>query len=210
MFTGIIETFAVVQSIEDRGGNRVFALETEIAGEFRPEESVAHNGVCLTVENVSGQRYQVTAIPESLQRSMLGHLAVGDRVNLERSLPAGGRLDGHFVQGHVDATGTVERVIAPEADTAIADSSWEFFVQYPAEYEALIVEKGSICVNGISLTVASNDPERHTFSVCIIPYTWEHTNVKQWDTGTVVNLEFDVLGKYVQKILSLRPNGGAV
>lgn len=204
MFTGIIETFAVVKSIEDRGGNRVFHLETDIASEFRPEESVAHNGVCLTVENVADRLYQVTAIPESLQRSMLGKLAVGDRVNLERSLPAGGRLDGHFVQGHVDATGEVQRVIEPEAGTDVADSSWEFFVRYAAEYEALIVEKGSICINGISLTVARNDPAEHTFSVCIIPYTWEHTNVKQWSVGTTVNLEFDVLGKYVQKILSLR------
>ncbi len=205
MFTGIIETFAVVKAIEDRGGNRVFQLEADIAPEFRPEESVAHNGVCLTVENVSDRSYQVTAIPESLQRSMLGRLAPGDRVNLERSLPAGGRLDGHFVQGHVDATGEIVRVVEPAAGTAVADSSWEFFVRYAGEYEALLVEKGSICVNGISLTVASNDPSDHSFSVCIIPYTWEHTNVKQWTQGTLVNLEFDVLGKYVQKIVSLRP-----
>ncbi|MEQ9365004.1 MAG: riboflavin synthase [Leptospirales bacterium] len=206
MFTGIIETVAVVNAIEDRGGNRVFQLETDIAGEFRPEESVAHNGVCLTVENASDQAYQVTAIPESLQRSMLGDLSVGDRVNLERALPAGGRLDGHFVQGHVDATGEITRVIEPAAGTAVTDSSWEFVVRYGPQYEALIVEKGSICVNGISLTVASNDPTQHSFSVCIIPYTWEHTNVKQWKTGTIVNLEFDVLGKYVQKILALRPD----
>lgn len=207
MFTGIIETFAVVTSIEDRGDNRVFRLECEIAPEFRPEESVAHNGVCLTVENVAGHVYQVTAIRETLDRSMLGALAVGDRLNLERALPAGGRLDGHFVQGHVDAIGEIKRVMAPPAEAALADSSWEFFIAYPAKYEALIVEKGSICVNGISLTVAKNDPAEHSFSVCIIPYTWEHTNVKQWATGTTVNLEFDVLGKYVQKILSLQKIG---
>ncbi len=197
MFTGIIETVAAVDRVETNGSNRIFHFQAKIAPEFRVEESVAHNGVCLTVEAVEGERYRVTAIAETLARSMLGDLKAGDRVNLERAMPVGGRLDGHFVQGHVDAVGEVTEIVD-------RDGSQEITVRYAPEYEELIVEKGSICLNGISLTVARNDAKQHTLTVAIIPYTREHTDIQGWRPGSRINLEFDVLGKYVQKIMTVR------
>ena len=188
---------ASVESLEDQGANRVFRLKSSIADQFRVDESVCHNGVCLTVEEASGESYRVTAIDETLQRSNLGDVRSGDLVNLERSMPVGGRLDGHFVQGHVDAKGTVERI-------EDRDGSWEVFLSYPAEFETLIVEKGSVCLNGISLTIASSAPAAHQLSVAIIPHTWNNTNIARWRVGGHVNIEFDVLGKYVQKIMQVR------
>lgn len=202
MFTGIIETMAKVQKIQQSGDNFTFVLESEIAPEFRPDESVSHNGVCLTVEQVEGQKhqYQVTAIPETLSKSMLGDLKEGSVVNLERAMPAGGRLDGHFVQGHVDSVGTIR-------DVRALDGSFEFDIQYAAEHEGLVVPMGSICIDGISLTIARTAPADHTVTVCIIPHTFQKTNVSSWQKGSRVNLEFDVLGKYVNKIMGLRDGG---
>lgn len=196
MFTGIIECLAEVLSVQESGSNRVFRLRAEIAPEFRVDESVAHNGVCLTVEDVrlAEQTYRVTAIEETLQRSNLGRLQAGDRVNLERALPAGARLDGHFVQGHVDARGSVIRIEEHSG-------SWEFFIRYAPEFEPLVVPKGSVALNGISLTIASSEPERNQISVAIIPHTWGRTDISTWKVGSEINIEFDVLGKYVQKIM---------
>lgn len=199
MFSGIIETIGEVQKIITTGGNQTFVISSELVTELRPDQSLAHNGVCLTVEKVSLEEktYQVTAIQETLEKSMLGTLAVGDKINLERSLLANGRVDGHFVQGHVDSCGEIVEIERQEGSS-------EYYIEYPAKFEAWIVSKGSICINGISLTVAKSLPEKHVISVCIIPYTIEHTNISDWKTGDKVNLEFDVLGKYVQKIISLR------
>lgn len=197
MFTGIIETVATVERTEAEGSNIIFHFQTAMAPEFRVDESVAHNGVCLTVEAVEGERYRVTAIAETLVRSMLGDLKAGDRVNLERAMPVGGRLDGHFVQGHVDAVGEVTEIVD-------RDGSYEITIRYAPEYEELIVEKGSVCLNGISLTVARNNAKNHTLTVAIIPYTWEHTDIQGWRPGSRINVEFDVLGKYVQKIMAVR------
>jgi len=205
MFTGIIECLAEVLSVESSGSNRVFRMRAAIAPEFRVDESVSHNGVCLTVEDADreARTYRVTAILETLQRSNLGVLQRGDRVNLERALPAGARLDGHFVQGHVDAKGVVQRIEE-------RDGSREFFIQYAAEYESLVVPKGSIALNGISLTIASSAPEQNLISVAIIPHTWERTDMSGWRVGTEINVEFDVLGKYVQKLMQQNAGGSPV
>lgn len=199
MFTGIIESIGRVSEIKNEGSNRTFTVETDLASELKVDQSLAHNGTCLTVEEVdlSPGSYRVTAIAETLQKTMLGAVKTGDRLNLERSLRADSLVDGHFVQGHVDTTGTVTEILELEG-------SWEYGISFPAEYEPLIVPRGSICVNGISLTVARSDLHRHLFTVCIIPYTHEHTNIADWSTGDAVNLEFDILGKYVQKIFALR------
>ncbi|MCB1314902.1 MAG: riboflavin synthase [Leptospiraceae bacterium] len=199
MFTGIIETQALLKEKWTSGENTVYRFESNLAAEFRPDESVAHNGVCLTVENADETQnsYQVTAIPETLARSNLGDLVIDDSVNLERAMPVGGRLDGHFVQGHVDTIGTITAVRE-------LDGSHEFDLTYPAEFESLIVYKGSICIDGISLTVARNESNHNRVTVCIIPHTFRKTNASRWQKGTRVNLEFDVLGKYVNKIMQLR------
>ncbi len=195
MFTGIIETMAELRGVESRGTNRVFHFFASIAPEFRVDESVAHNGVCLTVESVDAAAciYQVTAIEETLQRTNLGAWRAGSLVNLERSLQAGARIDGHFVQGHVDAVGSVVEIIPH-------DGSYEIWIEFPARYEDLIVEKGGVAVNGVSLTVAASDPQRHRFSVAVIPHTWRKTDVHSWQVGDGVNLEFDILGKYIKKL----------
>lgn len=199
MFTGIIESIGRVSEIRKEGTNRTFTVSSELTVELKVDQSLAHNGVCLTVEriDISQDSYQVTAIAETLQKTMLGAVKSGDRLNLERSLRVDALVDGHFVQGHVDTTGTVDEIIELEG-------SREYHISFPGEYESLIVPRGSICVNGISLTVAQSDLRNHRFSVCIIPYTHEHTNVADWRVGDAVNLEFDILGKYVQKIFTLR------
>ena len=195
MFTGIIETLAEVVSTKKEGGNLLITIQTPLAGELKIDQSVAHNGVCLTVTGIQGNTYETVAVAETLQKTNLGQLAPTQFVNLERAMVFNGRIDGHLVQGHVDSVG--ECISVKEQD-----GSWLYRFRYPKEFAALIVDKGSICMNGISLTVfdVSNDE----FSLAIIPYTYEHTNVSKIKTGHLVNLEFDILGKYVARQLAVR------
>ncbi|WP_394991252.1 riboflavin synthase [Emticicia sp.] len=207
MFTGIIESVAKVITIETEGTNLTFTFESAIAHELKIDQSVSHNGVCLTVislESVNNSQlstenyssfYKVTAIDETLKKTNLGKLKIGDKINLERCMPAHGRFDGHIVQGHVDQTGIC---------TAIENQngSWLISFEYDISSNNITVEKGSICVNGVSLTVVNS--KDNGFSVAIIPYTWEHTNFHQLTVGSIVNLEFDILGKYMQRILAKR------
>lgn len=192
MFTGIIETLATIAHIEREGSNVHFTFSGGITHELKIDQSVAHNGVCLTVVKIDGHQYTVTAIDETLQKTNLGNLKVGDIVNLERCMPANGRFDGHIVQGHVDQTGTV---------TSITDNngSWTYTVKYDSTKGNVTVEKGSITINGTSLTVV--DSHDDSFSVCIIPYTYENTVFKALKTGDTVNLEFDIVGKYIARLL---------
>ncbi len=199
MFSGIIEEVATVVEAVDRGSNRELWIRAACASELRPDQSVAHNGVCLTVEEVRADLFRVTVIAESLSKSNLGSLTAGSRVNLERCLRADQRVDGHFVQGHVDTTGTVLSVVD-------LDGSRDLWVQYDRDSSTLIVPRGSIAVDGISLTVAELDDARSALKVSLIPYTLEHTNVAQRKVGDLVNLEFDVLGKYARRFLELRGN----
>ncbi|GAB3262731.1 riboflavin synthase [Larkinella harenae] len=199
MFTGIIEATGEVTDLTTEGTNLTFRLSSRIAPELKVDQSLSHNGVCLTVTSVNGDTYTVTAVAETLQKTNLGQLKPGDRVNLERCMPANGRFDGHIVQGHVDQTGVV---------TAISDQngSWLFDFQYrttPDDPRAtnITVEKGSICINGVSLTVFNSAPD--SFRVAIIPYTYEHTTFRDLKVGDLVNLEFDVVGKYIKKMLGL-------
>ena len=193
MFTGIIETLAKVDRTVKENSNVHFTFSSSITTELKIDQSVAHNGVCLTVVEIKGDQYTVTAIEETLQRTNLGTLKAGDLVNLERCMPANGRFDGHIVQGHVDCTAVCKEV-------KDIHGSWEFIFEYSPNEKNITVEKGSITVNGVSLTVVRS--EKNLFSVCIIPYTFEHTNFRQISPGSMVNLEFDVVGKYVAKLLS--------
>lgn len=188
MFTGIIEATGLVKSVQHNGSNVELWIESNITHELKIDQSVAHNGVCLTVVEMKGDAYRVTAVDETLRKTNLGTWKAGDIVNLERSLKVGSRLDGHFVQGHVDAT-------AKCIEKQILEGSWLFRFQFPAEYAALVIEKGSICINGVSLTVFNVGKDECT--VTIIPYTYEHTNFKTIEKGSLVNIEFDVLGKYL-------------
>jgi len=193
MFTGIIETLARVEKIEQEHSNVHFTFSSAITNDLKIDQSVAHNGVCLTVVKIDEKNYTVTAIDETLNRTNLGTLTIGSLVNLERCMLANGRFDGHIVQGHVDTTATCISIND-------LNGSWEFVFEHPKEASYVTVEKGSITINGVSLTVVqSNDT---SFSVCIIPYTMEHTNFKQLLVGDKVNLEFDVIGKYVAKMLA--------
>jgi riboflavin synthase len=195
MFTGIVESMGRVHAMAQQQANVCFTVEAAFAHELAIDQSVAHNGVCLTVVAVQPPYYDVVAVHETLQRTNLQALRVGDALNLERCLRADARLDGHFVQGHVDCTGIVKSI-------GEDGGSWRFYFTYPQEHAALVVPKGSICINGISLTVVDADP--HNLSVAVIPYTYAHTNLQFLKAGDSVNLEFDVLGKYVQRILNLR------
>jgi riboflavin synthase len=190
MFTGIIEQLGVVKSIQKESENIHFTLEAPFTSELKIDQSVAHNGCCLTVVEISGNEYVVTAIQETLIKTNLGSWKVGTKVNLERCMQMNGRLDGHIVQGHVDTTGTC---IAIEDQ----NGSWKYTFRY--ESDDLTVEKGSITINGTSLTVV--DSKTNEFSVCIIPYTYEHTNFHTLEVGSTVNLEFDIIGKYVAKMM---------
>jgi riboflavin synthase len=194
MFTGIVEEVGTVVSVRDEGTNRHFTVRARMTPELRIDQSVAHNGVCLTVVALEGDTYTVTAVQETLERTNLGDLAPGAGVDLERSLRIGDRLDGHMVQGHVD---TVTECLSVE-DLA---GSWRFTFRTP-EQRHLLVHKGSICLNGVSLTIAELDDLR--FSVAIIPYTFENTVFKDLKTGYRVNVEFDVLGKYVERMMAGR------
>jgi riboflavin synthase len=191
MFTGIIEETGTVQKVSHEGNNLRLTVFCTFSGQLRPDQSLAHNGVCLTVVSVKDALYEVVCVEETLRRSTLGNLQPGSPVNLERSLAADGRIDGHFVQGHVDETGTV-------AEIRDANGSHEIWIRYNPRSPHLTVDKGSVCVNGVSLTIAES--REHAFSVVIIPYTWEHTTFRFLKAGDVVNLEFDILGKYIQKL----------
>ena len=193
MFTGIIEGLARLEHIETENTNVHFTFSCAFTHELKIDQSVAHNGVCLTVVKIDGNRYTVTAIDETLQKTNLGTLKVGNLVNLERCMPANGRFDGHIVQGHVDQTGIV---------TAITDNkgSWTYVIEYDSKSGNVTVEKGSITINGTSLTVV--DSREDSFSVCIIPYTFENTVFTYLRVNDVVNLEFDIVGKYVARLLS--------
>ena len=191
MFTGIIEDFGEVVSIIKKESNLVFELSCTFVSELKIDQSIAHNGVCLTVIELSSNSYKVEAIEESLNRTNLGKLSVGDKVNLERCLLPTQRLDGHIVQGHVDQIGECYNVIDK-------NGSWEYFFKYDQSTGNLTVEKGSICINGVSLTVVHSTSNE--FSVAIIPYTYEHTNFHTFEKGSIVNLEFDIIGKYVAKL----------
>lgn len=197
MFSGIVEEFAMVRRLVREQGNLHLTLTCSFVDELKIDQSVAHNGVCLTVVDISGDEYTVTAMSETLQRSNIGNLEVGDKVNVERSMMMNGRLDGHIVQGHVDTTAECVSV----RDT---NGSWYFTFRYAADAEMavkgyLTVDKGSVTVNGVSLTVC--EPTDDTFSVAIIPYTFEHTNFHTIGVGTVVNIEFDIIGKYIARIV---------
>ncbi|WP_313608397.1 riboflavin synthase [Dysgonomonas sp.] len=199
MFSGIVEEAATVVSLRKEAENLHLTMKCSFTHELKIDQSVAHNGVCLTVVNLEGDTYTVTAIKETLERSNLGLLTVGDKVNLERSMLMNGRLDGHIVQGHVDQT-------AKCVEIREADGSWYFKFEYEFDREMakkgyLTVDKGSVTVNGVSLTVV--DPTNNTFEVAIIPYTYEHTNFHQFKVGSVVNLEFDIIGKYISHITQL-------
>ncbi len=193
MFTGIIETLGVVRKIEKDQGNLQIFIESSISNELKIDQSVSHNGVCLTVVNIQDNIHQVTAIDETLQKTNLSTLVEGELVNLERCTLANGRFDGHIVQGHIDQTA----ICIEKTDQ---QGSWLFSFEYAASKENITVEKGSIAVNGISLTVVNS--QTNQFSVAIIPYTIEHTNLQYVEVGTVVNLEFDIIGKYVAKLVS--------
>lgn len=194
MFTGIIEALGKVEKIEQEGSNVHFTFSSPISDQLKIDQSVSHNGVCLTVVALPNQQHTVTAIQETLDKSNLGQLKLGDWVNLERAMVAGSRLDGHMVQGHVDTTGQCIKVEE-------LDGSWYYHFKYQPSPEHLLVDKGSICINGVSLTVVK--AEGNDFSVAIIPYTYEHTTFKQLQAGDRVNLEFDVIGKYIAKYMAV-------
>ncbi|WP_343701735.1 riboflavin synthase [Chitinophaga sp.] len=193
MFTGIIETMGTVASAVQEGGNLEITIQSSIAPELKVDQSVSHNGVCLTVTAVEADRYKTVAVAETLQKSNLGAIRPGHAVNLERAMIFNSRIDGHIVQGHVDGTGTCESVQE-------VDGSWLYRIRFDAGFAPLIVEKGSVCLNGISLTVF--DITDNAFTVAIIPYTHQHTNIQYLQPGDVVNLEFDILGKYVARQLA--------
>jgi riboflavin synthase len=193
MFTGIVEEAATVVDLENEQENLHLSLKCSFVNELKIDQSISHNGVCLTVVDIKNGVYTVTAIQETLLKSNLGVLKTGDKVNLERSAKLDGRLDGHIVQGHVDQTATCTEVKE-------ADGSWYFTFKYePTQDDYVTVEKGSVTVNGVSLTVVNSQDK--SFQVAIIPYTYEYTNFHQIKPGTIVNLEFDIIGKYIAKII---------
>ncbi len=194
MFTGIIETLGMVKSIEKDRSNVHFTIESPISSELKIDQSLSHNGACLTVVGLAAGSHRVTAVEETLRRTNLGQWTEGTLVNLERCLAMGGRLDGHMVQGHVDT-------VAECTEALDMNGSWRFTFRYQPTPEHLLVDKGSVCLNGVSLTVV--EPRDDLFSVAIIPYTWEHTNFKTLRPGDAVNVEFDIIGKYISRYLAL-------
>jgi riboflavin synthase len=195
MFTGIIETLGIIKDLKKDNDNLDITISSIIANELKVDQSVAHNGVCLTVVSINNDNYTVTAIKETIEKTNLAYWKIGDLINLERGMKLGDRLDGHIVQGHVDQTATCKSV-------EDANGSWYFTFEYDTNINNITIEKGSITVNGVSLTVVNS--KENEFSVAIIPYTFEHTNFKNIEIGTTINLEFDVVGKYVAKLYSLR------
>tara|TARA_B100001250_G_C19759334_1_gene771686 strand:- start:978 stop:1565 length:588 start_codon:yes stop_codon:yes gene_type:complete len=192
MFTGIIETIAIVSKLEKDKGNLHITLKSDLINEFKIDQSISHNGICLTVVDVTKKEYVVTAIKETISKSSIGNWKIGDQINLERAMKIGDRLDGHMIQGHVDQVGKCINILEK-------DGSWFFTINY-LNSSNITVEKGSIAINGISLTVVGSNS--NSFSVAIIPYTYNNTNFKSLKVGDFVNLEFDVLGKYLEKMLS--------
>lgn len=195
MFTGIIETVGTIEALNESGTNVSFWVRSSLSPELQIDQSLSHNGVCLTVEALNVHSYQVTAIAETLAKTNLGQLKPGNEVNLERCMQMNGRLDGHIVQGHVDTTGIC-------LDIVERNGSWEYLLEFDAQFAGLVIEKGSITLNGISLTLF--DVTTSTFKVAIIPYTYQHTNIKHLLKGGIVNIEFDMIGKYVNRIQSLK------
>lgn len=191
MFTGIIETLGTVQEIIKDKDNVHITIASSITDELQIDQSVAHNGICMTVVAISKNLYTVTAIGETIKKTNISYWKTGDRINLERAMKLGDRLDGHIVQGHVDQIGNC--IVAKETN-----GSWYYTFEYDESLENITIEKGSVTVNGVSLTVV--DSKKNEFSVAIIPYTFEHTNFKNFKVGTKVNLEFDVIGKYVSRL----------
>ncbi len=195
MFTGIIETLGTIQEIKKEKDNIHVTIDSTITNELKIDQSVAHNGICLTVIAIKDTTYTVTAIDETIKKTNLGEWHEGDSVNLERAMKLGDRLDGHIVQGHVDQTGTCISIQE-------TNGSWLYTFEYDDKLHNLTIEKGSITVNGVSLTVVNS--KKNQFSVAIIPYTHEHTNFKDFKAGSKINLEFDVIGKYVARLNQLR------
>ncbi len=195
MFTGIIETLGEVVALEKDGGNLHLTIKSSITQELKIDQSISHNGVCLTVVGINNDQYTVTAITETLAKSNLGTLKLGDLVNLERAMVLGARLDGHIVQGHVDQTATCAAIEEK-------NGSWSFTFKYDRSQNNVTIEKGSITVDGVSLTVV--DSKKNTFAVAIIPYTYENTRFNSYRIGSEVNLEFDVIGKYVARLMALQ------
>jgi riboflavin synthase len=195
MFTGIIETAGIIKDVIINGSNRTFWIESSLSPEFKVDQSISHSGVCLTVEEIRNSQHRVTAIDETLIKTNLKDWAAGTLVNIERCLPLNGRLDGHFVQGHVDTAATCLKIKEKEG-------SLEFEFGFPGKFAELIIEKGSIAVNGISLTAFN--VKKKSFTVAIIPYTFEHTNIQFVHKGDTVNLEFDLLGKYIQRSIQMK------
>ncbi|MDP9229860.1 MAG: riboflavin synthase [Bacteroidota bacterium] len=195
MFTGIVETIGTIQQVITMGTNKTFWIESSLAKELKADQSLSHGGVCLTVEEVTDQLHRVTAIEETLKKTNLDSWQKGDMVNLERCLQLNARIDGHFVQGHIDAKGICKKQKERKG-------SWEFTFEFPKQFAELIIEKGSICINGISLTAFNVTKKK--FTVAIIPYTYQHTNLKSIKKDDTVNLEFDIIGKYLHRRLSLK------
>lgn len=195
MFTGIIETLGIVKAIQKEKENLNITIHSTISNELKIDQSVSHNGICLTVVSINETEYIVTAIQETIQKTNISKWKVGDRINLERGMKLDSRLDGHIVQGHVDQIGVCKQVKESEG-------SWYFTFEYDNQSKNITIEKGSITINGVSLTVVNS--EQNEFSVAIIPYTFIHTNFKHIEVGSVVNLEFDVIGKYVARLYSLQ------
>ena len=191
MFTGIIEAIGTIERLEQSGSNTIFWLQSPVSHELKIDQSVNHNGVCLTIDALDSDRHRVTAIAETLAKTNLGEWKAGDRINLERCLQVGGRYDGHIVQGHVDCKATC-------ISKKELDGSWEFRFRFPDNFASLIIEKGSISLNGTSLTIF--DISRNEFSVAIIPYTYSFTNIGDVEPGRSVNIEFDMIGKYINRI----------
>ena len=192
MFTGIIESVGFVKNLKQEKENLHITIESNFTSELKIDQSIAHDGVCLTIVNIKDKEYTVTAIKETLDKSNLKYVSAGSEINLERAMILGARLDGHIVQGHVDQTAVCTNIVEE-------NGSWVFGFEYDNTYNNMTIEKGSITINGVSLTVVNS--QKNSFSVAIIPYTYEFTNFHTFEIGTVVNLEFDVIGKYVARLL---------
>ena len=198
MFTGIIEALGTVTDIQKNGTNYTFWVKSPISSQLKVDQSLSHNGACLTVEAIEDNLHKVTAIEETIKKTNLGNLSVNSLVNLERCLQMNGRIDGHIVQGHVDTTAICNKVVEKAG-------SWEYTFELNAAFAALMIEKGSITLNGISLTIFNVTNEQ--FTIAVIPYTYEHTNIQQLKIHDIVNIEFDMIGKYVNRIESLKQSG---
>ncbi|RFM28686.1 riboflavin synthase [Deminuibacter soli] len=195
MFTGIVETTGIITGITTSGTNKSFWIQSSVSPELKIDQSISHDGVCLTVEALANDAHQVTAIAETIQKTNLGQWKTGDTVNLERCMIMNGRLDGHIVQGHVDTTATC-------VNKTDLNGSWEYTFEFPDQFAHLVIEKGSISLNGTSLTIFN--VTRNRFTVAIIPYTYHHTSIRQVTAGSVVNIEFDMVGKYIYRMQQLK------